>query len=33
MESLEFVKKSVDITRSEIKLRDGEHLAFGSMCR
>jgi hypothetical protein len=33
MERLEFVKKSVDITRGEIKLRDGEHLAFGSMYR
>ena len=33
IESLEFVKESVDITRGEIKLRDGEHLAFGSMCR
>jgi len=33
MESLEFVKKSVDITRGEIKLRDGEHLAFGAVCR
>ena len=33
MERLEFVKKSVDITWGEIKLRDGEPLAFGSMCR
>jgi len=33
MERLEFAKKSVDITWGEIKLRDGEPLAFGSMCR
>jgi len=33
MESLEFVKESVDITLGEIKRRNGEHLACGSMCR
>ena len=33
MERLEFVKKSVNIARGEIKLREGESLAFGPMCR
>jgi hypothetical protein len=33
MERLEFVKKSVNITRGEIKLREGTPLAFGTMCR
>jgi hypothetical protein len=33
MERLEFAKKSVDITWGKIKLRDGEPLAFGSICR
>src|SRR3954469_16369549 len=33
MERLEFVKKSLNITRGESKLREGEPLAFGPMCR
>jgi len=33
VKSTEFIKESVDITGGKLKRRDGEHLAFGSLCR